>query len=76
MKTIAQVLEGKSAPIATIEADETVLDALKVLAERGIGAYLRGSRKNLQSTPSTQYGKSQSTHGHHSQFPIKTKGAQ
>ena len=40
MKTIAQVLEGKSAPIATIEADETVLDALKVLAERGIGAVL------------------------------------
>jgi CBS domain-containing protein len=40
VKTIAQVLEGKSAPIATIEADETVLDALKVLAERGIGAVL------------------------------------
>lgn len=40
MKTIAQVLEGKTAPIATIEADDTVLDALKVLAERGIGAVL------------------------------------
>ncbi|MBP6097308.1 MAG: CBS domain-containing protein [Methyloversatilis sp.] len=40
MKTIAQVLEGKTAPIATIEADSTVLDALKVLAERSIGAVL------------------------------------
>lgn len=40
MKTIAQVLEGKTAPIATIEADSTVLDALKMLAERGIGAVL------------------------------------
>ena len=40
MKTIAQVLEGKTAPIATIEADSTVLDALRLLAERGIGAVL------------------------------------
>jgi CBS domain-containing protein len=40
VKTIAQVLEGKTAPIATIEADCTVLDALKLLAERGIGAVL------------------------------------
>lgn len=40
MKTIAQVLEVKTAPIATIEADSTVLDALKVLADRGIGAVL------------------------------------
>jgi CBS domain-containing protein len=40
VKTIAQVLEGKTAPIATIEADSTVLDALKVLAERSIGAVL------------------------------------
>lgn len=40
MKTIAQVLEGKTASIATIEADRTILDALKVLAERSIGAVL------------------------------------
>jgi CBS domain-containing protein len=40
VKTIAQVLEGKTAPIATIEADSTVLDALRLLAERGIGAVL------------------------------------
>jgi CBS domain-containing protein len=40
VKTIAQVLEGKTAPIATIEADSTVLDALKLLAERSIGAVL------------------------------------
>ncbi|MCQ9375198.1 CBS domain-containing protein [Methyloversatilis sp. XJ19-13] len=40
MKTIAQVLEGKAAPIATMEADRTVLDALRLLAEHGIGAVL------------------------------------
>ncbi|MDP2870683.1 CBS domain-containing protein [Methyloversatilis sp.] len=40
MKTIAQVLEGKTAPIAKMEADCTVLDALRLLAEHGIGAVL------------------------------------
>lgn len=40
MKTIAQVLAGKAAPIATMEADRTVLDALRLLAEFGIGAVL------------------------------------
>ncbi|AOF83063.1 CBS domain protein [Methyloversatilis sp. RAC08] len=40
MKTIAQVLEGKTAPVATMEADRTVLDALRLLAEHGIGAVL------------------------------------
>lgn len=40
MKTIAQVLEGKTAPIATMEAERTVLDALRLLAEHGIGAVL------------------------------------
>ncbi|MFH1813373.1 MAG: CBS domain-containing protein [Pseudomonadota bacterium] len=40
MKTIAQVLEGKTAPIAKMEADRTVLDALRLLAEHGIGAVL------------------------------------
>jgi CBS domain-containing protein len=40
VKTIAQVLEGKTAPIATMEAERTVLDALRLLAEHGIGAVL------------------------------------
>lgn len=40
MKTIAQVLAGKAAKIATMEADRTVLDALRLLAEHGIGAVL------------------------------------
>lgn len=40
MKTIAQVLEGKAARIATMEADRTVIDALRLLAEHGIGAVL------------------------------------
>ena len=40
MKTIAQVLQGKTAPIATMEADRSVLDALRLLAEHGIGAVL------------------------------------
>jgi CBS domain-containing protein len=40
VKTIAQVLEGKAAQVATMEADRTVLDALRLLAEHGIGAVL------------------------------------
>jgi CBS domain-containing protein len=40
VKTIAQVLQGKTAPIATMEADRSVLDALRLLAEHGIGAVL------------------------------------
>lgn len=40
MKTIAQVLEGKQGPIATVEADNTVISALRVMANRGIGAVL------------------------------------
>ena len=40
MKTIAQVIEGKTAPIATVEAGSTVLDALKELAIHNIGAVL------------------------------------
>jgi CBS domain-containing protein len=40
VKTIAQVLEGKQGPIATVEADNTVISALRVMANRGIGAVL------------------------------------
>lgn len=40
MKTIAQVIEGKAAPVVSIDANSTVLEALKLLAERGIGAVL------------------------------------
>ena len=40
MKTIAQVIEGKQGPIATVEADNTVISALRVMANRGIGAVL------------------------------------
>lgn len=40
MKTIAQVIEGKPGPIATVEADNTVISALRVMANRGIGAVL------------------------------------
>jgi CBS domain-containing protein len=40
VKTIAQVIEGKTAPIATVEAGSTVLDALKELAIHNIGAVL------------------------------------
>lgn len=40
MKTIAQVIESKSGPVATVEADNTVISALRVMANRGIGAVL------------------------------------
>lgn len=40
MKTIAQVIEGKQGSIATVEADNTVISALRVMANRGIGAVL------------------------------------
>ena len=40
MKTIAQVIEGKQGPIATVEADNTVISALRVMANRGVGAVL------------------------------------
>lgn len=40
MKTIAQVIEGKTGPVATVEADNTVVSALRVMANRGIGAVL------------------------------------
>jgi len=40
VKTIAQVIEGKQGPIATVEADNTVISALRVMANRGIGAVL------------------------------------
>ncbi|MBC7205340.1 MAG: CBS domain-containing protein [Methyloversatilis sp.] len=40
MKTIAQVIEGKQGPIATVDADNTVISALRVMANRGIGAVL------------------------------------
>ena len=40
MKTIAQVIVGKQGPIATVEADNTVISALRVMANRGIGAVL------------------------------------
>jgi len=40
VKTIAQVIESKQGPIATVEADNTVISALRVMANRGIGAVL------------------------------------
>ncbi|WP_026224980.1 CBS domain-containing protein [Methyloversatilis thermotolerans] len=40
MKTIAQVIEAKKGPVATVEAGDSVLNALRVMAERGIGAVL------------------------------------
>jgi CBS domain-containing protein len=40
VKTIAQVIEGKTGPVATVEADNTVVSALRVMANRGIGAVL------------------------------------
>ena len=46
MKTIAQVIEGKTGPVATVEADNTVVSALRVMANRGIGAVPFTSSRN------------------------------
>jgi CBS domain-containing protein len=40
MKTIRQLLEGKSGGLCTIGPDASVLDALKLMAEKNIGALL------------------------------------
>ena len=40
MKTVRQLLAGKSRPLASIGPDATVLEALKLLAEHDIGALL------------------------------------
>jgi CBS domain-containing protein len=40
MKTVAQMLKLKSAGVISIRPDATVLDALKLLAEKDVGAVL------------------------------------
>jgi CBS domain-containing protein len=40
MKTIRQLLQGKPGGVCTIGPDATVFDALKLMAERNIGALL------------------------------------
>lgn len=38
MKTVKEILDQKGREVITIDADETVLDAIKMLANKGIGA--------------------------------------
>lgn len=38
MKTVKEILDQKGREVFTIDADETVLDAIKMLANKGIGA--------------------------------------
>src|SRR5712691_9558828 len=40
MKTVKQLLQGKSKPLCTISPDAHVFDALKLMADRDIGALL------------------------------------
>ena len=40
MKTVRQLLQGKSKGLCTIDPDSRVIEALKVMAERDIGALL------------------------------------
>ncbi len=40
MSTIATILKAKGAQVATLTADRTVLDGLKLMAERNIGAIM------------------------------------
>ena len=40
MKTVAQLLKLKSPEVVSIRPDVPVLDALKLLADKGVGAVL------------------------------------
>jgi CBS domain-containing protein len=40
MRSVRQILEGKDTPLVTVGPDESVLDALKRMAESGVGAVL------------------------------------
>ena len=40
MRSVRQILEGKDTPLVTIGPDDPVLDALKRMAEGGVGAVL------------------------------------
>jgi CBS domain-containing protein len=47
MKTLRQLIEGKSKKLASIAPDQTVLEALKVMAEYDVGALLVLNGKRL-----------------------------
>lgn len=40
MRSVRQILDGKDTPLVTIGPDDSVLDALKRMAEAGVGAVL------------------------------------
>ena len=40
MLTVGQLLEGKGAQVWSVQADSTVFEALRVMAQKGIGALL------------------------------------
>ena len=41
MRTIKHILDRKSRTLATIDANETVFDALKMMAEKNIGSIIQ-----------------------------------
>lgn len=47
MKTVAQLLASKSAELWTIDATQQVLDAIKYMAEKNIGALLVTDQRQL-----------------------------
>ncbi len=47
MKTLKQLLEGKNKKLAAIAPDQTVLEALKIMAEHDVGALLVLDGKRL-----------------------------
>ena len=47
MRSVRQILEGKDTPLVTIGPDDPVLDALKRMAEGGVGAVLVMERGDL-----------------------------
>ena len=48
MKTIKEILDGKGYEVATIGPDDTVLDALKLMAEKELGALVVMEGDRLQ----------------------------
>lgn len=40
MQTVAQLLDGKGSQVWSVQADSTVFEALRVMAQKGIGALL------------------------------------
>ena len=56
MKTVAQILNAKGHAIWSVQPDDTVLDSLKMMADKGVGALLvRNDEKLVGSVTERDY---------------------